>query len=37
MSIAAWLAMLYQYEMWCYDLGCIYIDDVHRELNHYWQ
>jgi hypothetical protein len=37
LPISAWLLMLYRYEMWCYDLGCIAIDDLNKQLNDYWQ
>lgn len=37
MSTSIWLHMLYVYEMWCYDLGCIAIDALNRDLNDYWE
>lgn len=37
LTIWMWEQMLYHYELWCYDLGIIAIDRLHRELNDYWE
>lgn len=36
LPIPVWLAMLYTYEMWCYDMGWEVIDDHHKALEEYW-
>ncbi|AXH74054.1 MAG: hypothetical protein [Microviridae sp.] len=37
LPLSCWLHLLYQYEMLCYDLGCIAIDDLHQQLQEYWE
>jgi len=36
LSVETWQVMLYHYEMWCYDIGCIAIDRHHKLLWEYW-
>ena len=36
-DLNVWLHMLFKYEMWCYDLGCLAVDDYTKRLNDWWE